>query len=135
MAKLPIWPVLSITVAVIFISGVWLLTRQAVPPPAVAKTTTTTKAGALSVNELLLHPEDHLGAVTVTGTVAMVTPRQSFVLLNTCTSCGKNCVNLEVTIRWTQAAPAVKQAAEVNGVVAKTAKGFAFTANRVKELP
>jgi hypothetical protein len=91
----------------------------------------------LAVNELAARPDSHIGKVTVIGRVAAVTPGKGFTLINStkCSTCTTECLTDKNTRKipfvWRGAAPEVKGVVQVQGTLAKTAKGFTFTADNV----
>ncbi len=98
----------------------------------------TFKAGKpLSVDELAANPAAHSGHVSIVGVVGTVNPGKGFVLVDSreFKNCGLSCLTEPGTNKipfiWTGAAPQVKQAVQVDGVLEKTAKGFSIKAEKV----
>lgn len=91
----------------------------------------------LTVNELAAKPDSFIGKVTVVGRVAAVTPGKGFTLIDSvkCSTCTTECLTDKNTKKipfvWGGAAPEVKGVVQVQGTLAKTAKGFTFTADKV----
>ena len=92
---------------------------------------------SLSVNQLAAKPEAFVGKVAVVGRVAAVTPGRGFTLIDSanCSTCATECLTDKTTKKvpflWSGPAPAVKGVVRVDGTLAKTAKGYTFTAERV----
>ncbi len=91
----------------------------------------------LAVNELAAKPDSYIGKVTVIGRVAAVTPGKGFTLIDSskCSTCTTDCLTDKNTKKipfvWSGTAPEVKGVVLVQGTLAKTAKGFTFTADKV----
>jgi hypothetical protein len=106
-----------------------------VATPKKANSPATKKA--VTVGELASKPAAHIGRATVVGIVATTAPGKSFLLLDSdeYRKCGLTCLTTEpgnkISVRWSGAAPKVEQSVRVDGVLAKTAQGFAFTAHKV----
>lgn len=96
-------------------------------------------AKPLTVNELAAKPDTHIGKVSVVGRVAAVTPGKGFTLIDSviCATCTTECLTDKTTKKlpfvWGGAAPVLKDVVVVQGTLAKTAKGFTFTADNVKK--
>jgi hypothetical protein len=94
-------------------------------------------AKQLSVNQLAAKPDAFVGKVTVVGRVAAVTPGKGFTLIDSanCSTCTTECLTdkntKKIPFLWGGAAPVVKGVVQVQGTLAKTARGFAFTAENV----
>lgn len=94
-------------------------------------------AKQLTVNQLAAKPDSFIGKVTVVGRVAAVTPGKGFTLIDSvnCSTCTTECLTDKNTKKipfvWSGAAPEVKGVVLVQGTLAKTAKGFTFTADKV----
>lgn len=94
-------------------------------------------AKRLTVNELAAKPDSFVGKVAVIGRVAAVNPGKGFTLIDSvnCSTCTTECLTDKNTKKipfiWGGAAPDVKGVVLVQGTLAKTAKGFAFTADNV----
>lgn len=94
-------------------------------------------AKSLSVNQLAAKPDAFIGKVAVVGRVAAATPGKGFTLIDSvkCATCTAECLTDKATKKipflWSGAAPVVKEVVRVDGILAKTAKGYAFTAERV----
>lgn len=91
----------------------------------------------LSVNKLAAKPDTFVGKVNVVGRVVAVTPGKGFTLIDNdnCASCTTECLTDKATKKipflWSGAAPDVKGVILVQGLLAKTAKGYTFTAEKV----
>jgi len=91
----------------------------------------------LTVNQLAAKPETFVGKVNVVGRVAAVNPGKGFTLIDSvkCASCTTECLTDKTTKKipflWGGAAPEVKGIILVQGTLAKTAKGYTFTAEKV----
>lgn len=91
----------------------------------------------LTVNQLAAKPDSFIGSVTVVGRVAAVTPGKGFTLTDSikCADCVTECLTDKNTKKipfvWSGAAPELKGVVLVQGTLAKTAKGFTFTAEKV----
>jgi hypothetical protein len=91
----------------------------------------------LSINQLAAKPDAYVGKVAVVGRVASATPGKGFTLIDSinCATCTTECLTDKATKKipflWSGAAPAVKDVVRVEGALAKTAKGYIFTAERV----
>lgn len=117
----------SLTVAALLTLSAMVLGAQ--PPAATPK--------ALSVNQLAAKPEVFVGKVAVVGRVAAATPGKGFTLIDSanCSTCTTDCLTDKTTKKipflWNGSAPVVKGVVKVEGTLAKTAKGYIFTAERV----
>ena len=91
----------------------------------------------LTVNQLAAKPESFAGKVNVVGRVAAVNPGKGFTLIDSvnCATCTTECLTDKTTKKipflWGGAAPEVKGVVSVQGTLAKTAKGYTFTAEKV----
>ncbi len=91
----------------------------------------------MAINELAARPDSYIGRVTVIGRVAAVTPGKGFTLIDStkCSTCTTECLTDKNTRKipfvWSGAAPEVNGVVVVQGTLAKTAKGFTFTAEKV----
>lgn len=112
-----------------------LLSIAALAVPAWSATQPTAKP--LSVNQLAAKPDTFVGKVNVVGRVAAVTPGKGFTLIDNvnCATCTTDCLTDKATKKipflWGGAAPDVKGVVLVQGLLAKTAKGYTFTAEKV----
>lgn len=94
-------------------------------------------AKQLTVNELAAKPDSFVGKVNVIGRVAAVTPGKGFTLIDSvkCSDCATECLTDKNTKKipfvWGGAAPDARGVVLVQGTLAKTAKGFTFTADNV----
>jgi hypothetical protein len=94
-------------------------------------------AKSLSVNQLAAKPDAFVGKVAVVGRVAAATSGKGFTLIDSvnCATCTTECLTDKTTKKipflWSGAAPLVKDVVRVDGILAKTAKGYTFTAERV----
>lgn len=94
-------------------------------------------AKQLSINQLAAKPDGFVGKVTVVGRVAAATPGKGFTLIDSvnCSTCTTECLTDKKTKKipflWGGTAPVVKDVVQVQGTLAKTARGFAFTAENV----
>lgn len=98
------------------------------------------KAGPTSeVRAVASNPSAHLGHVVLTGYVGIATPSKGFVLVDNTEyrNEGLACLTVpeptKLPVIWQGAAPKVKEAVRVDGTLAKTAKGYTFTASRVSK--
>lgn len=102
-----------------------------------AKSAQQPAAKQLTVNQLAAKPDSFIGKVTVVGRVAAVTPGKGFTLIDSvkCATCTTECLTDKNTKKipfvWSGAAPEVKGVVLVEGTLAKTAKGYTFTADKV----
>lgn len=91
-----------------------------------------------AVRDVAAHPAAHLGRLSLLGVVGIATPHKGFVLVDMQEYQGEGlgCLTTpektKIPVVWAGAAPKVKQAVRVDGTLAKTAKGYAFTASQVK---
>jgi hypothetical protein len=91
----------------------------------------------LTVNELAAKPDTYIGKVAVIGRVAVVTKGKGFTLIDSvnCATCTTECLTDKTTKKipflWSGAAPVVKDVVRVDGILAKTVKGYTFTSERV----
>lgn len=105
--------------------------------PAWSAPKTAAARKPLTVNELAAKPDAHLGRVAVVGRVAAVSPGKGFTLIDSsnCGNCVTECLTSKTTkkvpLLWPGSAPAVKDVVRVEGTLARTAKGFTFTAVNV----
>lgn len=94
-------------------------------------------AKSLSVNQLAAKPDTFVGKVAVVGRVAAATPGKGFTLIDSvnCATCTTECLTDNTTKKipflWSGVAPVVKEVVRIDGILAKTAKGYTFTAERV----
>ncbi len=94
-------------------------------------------AKQLTVNELAAKPDSFFGKVTVVGRVAAATPGKGFTLIDSvkCSNCATECLTDKNTKKipfvWGGTAPEVNGVVQVQGTLAKTAKGYTFTADKV----
>lgn len=92
---------------------------------------------SLSVNQLAAKPEAFIGKVTVTGRVAAAKQGTGFTLIDSvnCSNCASECLTDKATKKipflWGGVAPVIKDVVKVEGMLAKTAKGYTFTAEKV----
>jgi hypothetical protein len=92
---------------------------------------------SLSINQLAAKPDAFVGKVVVVGRVAAATPGKGFTLIDSvnCATCTTECLTDKTTKKipflWSDAAPLVRDVVRVDGILAKTAKGYTFTAERV----
>jgi hypothetical protein len=90
------------------------------------------------VRDVAANPAAHLGRLSLSGVVGIVTPHKSFVLVDMREYQGEGLACLttpertKIPVVWSGVAPKVKQAVRVTGTLAKTAKGYSFTADEVK---
>jgi hypothetical protein len=94
-------------------------------------------AKSLTVNQLAAKPDAYVGQVAVVGRVAAATKGKGFTLIDSsqCSTCATDCLTDKTTKKipfiWNGAVPVVKDVVRVDGTLAKTAKGYTFTAERV----
>ena len=94
---------------------------------------------ASEVRAVASNPAAHLGHVVLTGYVGIATPSKGFVLVDNTEyrNEGLACLTVPEPTRmpviWHGLAPKVKDAVRVDGTLAKTAKGYTFTATRVSK--
>ena len=108
--------------------------------PGVAPVLMTPAVAATSqeVRNVAANPSAHLGRLTLSGVVGIVTPHKGFILMDTLEyqreglACVTNAEKTKIPVVWSGAAPKVKQAVHVDGTLAKTAKGYSFTATQVR---
>lgn len=106
-------------------------------PLAAASASPQDSPKPLSVNELAAKPEEFLGKVAVTGRVAATTPGKGFILIDSakCANCTTECLSdktgKKIPTAWSGAAPKVTSVVRVDGTLAKTAKGYTLTAQKV----
>ncbi|HEY5975793.1 MAG TPA: hypothetical protein VIU41_13725 [Geobacteraceae bacterium] len=92
---------------------------------------------SLSVNQLAAKPDAYVGKVAVVGRVAAAMQGKGFTLIDStnCATCTTECLPDKATKKipflWSGTAPALKDIVRVDGILAKTAKGYTFTAERV----
>lgn len=91
----------------------------------------------VSVREVATSPSAHLGHLTFSGVVGIVTPKKGFVLIDMREyqgegfGCLTNDEPTKISVRWPGLAPKVKDAVRVDGELTKEKNGYAFTANKV----
>lgn len=96
-----------------------------------------TVAPSLTVSDVAAHPAAHLGHLTLSGVAGIVTPHKGFVLLDRSEYQREGLSALSeqeknrIPVVWSGPAPKVREAVRVDGTLAKTAKGYVFTASRV----
>ncbi len=113
-----------------------------------AKTTTAVasapSAAALSVRdvsvrEVATSPSAHLGHLTFSGVVGIVTPKKGFVLVDMREYQGEgfSCLTKDeptkIPVRWPGLAPKVKDVVRVYGQLVKGIDGYVFTASKVSK--
>lgn len=106
-------------------------------PQTVKQDRPAAAAPSPAVSDVAAHPAANLGRLTLSGVAGIVTPHKGFVLLDmdeyqreglsALTEQEKN----RIPVAWSGQAPKVKEAVRVDGTLAKTAKGYVFTASRV----
>lgn len=112
-----------------------LLSVSALAVPALSAPQPAAKP--LSVNQLAEKPATFVGKVNVVGRVAAVTSGKGFTLIDSvnCATCTTECLTDKTTKKipflWSGAAPEVKGVILVQGSLAKTDKGYTFTAEKV----
>ena len=115
--------VLTLFSAVVFVAPAWSAQNPAAKP--------------LSVNQLAAKPDTFVGKVSVIGRVAAATSGKGFTLIDcvNCDTCTTECLTdkstKKIPLIWSGATPIVKDVVRVQGTLAKTAKGFTFTAESV----
>jgi len=83
------------------------------------------------------NPSAHVGHVVLTGYVGIATPHKGFVLVDNTEyrNEGLACLTVpeptKIPVVWAGVTPKVKQAVRVDGILAKTPKGYTFTAAQV----
>ncbi|MBI5706425.1 MAG: hypothetical protein HZC36_05490 [Armatimonadetes bacterium] len=123
-------PTLLFSLAILVISLTASLAQSGPKTPA-------PKDSPLTVNQIAAAPTSHLGKVTVIGIVATVTPKKGFLLIDPkeYKECGLSCLSeagtKKIPVKWTAASPKKEQKVKVDGTLAKTEKGFSFTATKV----
>lgn len=115
----------------------------AAPLSTLAQSTNSTNSVAASpspeVRDVAANPSAHLGHLTLFGVVGIVTPEKGFVLVDMkeYQNEGFGCLTTDeptkISVRWTGAAPKVKDKLRVDGQLAKEKKGDVFTAEKVKQ--
>ncbi|HXG23292.1 MAG TPA: hypothetical protein VNJ09_01960 [Chthonomonadales bacterium] len=101
------------------------------------QSSTQVQKAAVTVNDLAVKPDAHLGKIAVVGVVATVNEKKGFVLIDSreYKECGLSCLTepgtKKVLVRWTGAAPKVKDSVRVEGTMEKGPKGYTFTAQKV----
>lgn len=99
----------------------------------------TSKAPPPEVRDVAAKPSAYQGKLSLTGVVGIVTPEKGFVLvdLKEYEEEGFGCLATDeptkISVRWTGAAPKVKDKVRVEGQLAKEKKGYAFTAEKVEK--
>jgi len=94
-------------------------------------------AASPEVREVAANPSAHLGRLTLSGVVGIVAPQKGFVLVDRKEYQGEGlaCLNTDeptkVSVQWSGAPPKVKDTVQVQGQLAKGAKGYEFTAEKV----
>ena len=107
--------------------------KKIVPAPP-AKGVPASKVRAVASN-----PSAHLGHVVLTGYVGIATPSKGFVLVDNTEyrNEGLACLTVpeptKLPVIWHGTPPKVKDAVRVDGTLAKTAKGYTFTATKVSK--
>lgn len=90
-----------------------------------------------TVSDVAAHPAAHLGHLVLSGVAGIVTPHKGFVLLDMGEYQREGLSALSereknrIPVAWSGQAPKVKETVRVDGTLAKTAKGYVFTASRV----
>ena len=104
---------------------------QTTNPPA--------KSPSPEVRDVASKPSAHLGHLTLTGVVGIVTPEKGFVLVDKkeYDDCGLDCLAsnepTKISVLWKGPAPKVKDKVRVEGQVVKEKKGYRFTAEKVEK--
>ena len=102
--------------------------------PVAAK---TTAKKPLDVDIVAGKPAAHVGKVSVVGVVATSKAKEGFLLigLREYRECGLSCLTepgtKKLPVRWSGAAPKIKDTVHVEGTIVRTDKGFTFTAKKV----
>lgn len=115
---------LTAAIMVIISTPAWSIQRPATIRP-------------LSINQLAAKPDSFVGKVTVVGRIVAVAPGKGFTLIDStnCANCLTECLldksTKKIPFLWTGSAQVVKDVVRVDGVLAKTASGYTFTAERV----
>ena len=103
--------------------------------PAVA--TSAAPAAPLAVNDLAASPSAHLGPVSLVGVVGTVSEKKGFVVVDSheYKECGLSCLTepgtKRIPVRWSGAAPQVKDTVRIDGELQKDGKGYALLASKV----
>ena len=115
---------------------------DAAPKPkaitAAPKPKAVTAAPSPAVRDVAGNPAAHLGRLSLVGVVGIATPHKGFVLMDMQEYQGEGLACLttpertKIPVIWSGAAPKVKQTVRVDGTLAKTVRGYAFTADKVK---
>lgn len=106
---------------------------------ALAQSQATPKVKTVAVDVIAKNPKGYLGSVVVVGTVATVTPKKGFLLIDTreYKECGLSCLTEAGTkgmpVKWTGTAPKAETPVKVSGTLKKTDKGFEFVASKVEK--
>jgi hypothetical protein len=106
-------------------------------PKTAPKAKTPVPEKTVTVNDLAAKPATYMGRVAIVGVVGTVEAGKGFVLIDNkeYSECGLSCLTeagtKKIPVRWTGAAPKVESPVRVDGALAKTDKGLAFTATAV----
>lgn len=128
----------TLTLTVLAALGTAALAQPAKHPPMQRAAKTSAKAApTLEVRAVASNPSAHLGHLVLTGYVGIATPSKGFVLMDNTEyrNEGLACLTVpeptKIPVVWTGTAPKVKQAVRVDGTLAKTPRGYTFTAAQV----
>ena len=112
----------------------------AVPFSTFAQSTNSAPASpSPEVRDVAAKPAAHLGHLTLSGVVGIVTPEKGFVLVDNKEYAeeGFGCLTKDeptkISVRWTGTSPKVKDKVRVEGQLTKEKKGYVFTAEKVKQ--
>ena len=106
--------------------------------PVTVKSKSVAAAPSPAVRDVAGNPAAHLGRLSLVGVVGIATPHKGFVLVDMQEYQGEGLACLttpektKMPVVWLGAAPKVKQTVRVDGTLTKTARGYAFTADKVK---
>lgn len=95
------------------------------------------KAPSPPVRDVAADPAAHLGRLALAGVVGIVTPGKGFVLMDLKEyqeegfACLATDEPIKIAVRWTGAAPKVKEQVQVDGNLVKEQEGYAFIAEKV----
>ena len=97
----------------------------------------SSKPPSPAVRDVAAHPAAHLGPLTLSGVVGIVTPEKGFVLVDTkeYQEEGFGCLTTDeptkISVQWAGVAPKVKDKVRVDGKFVKKKAGYAFIAEKV----
>ena len=93
-------------------------------------------SSSAEVRDVAANPSEHIGRLTLSGVVGIITPEKGFVLVDMREyQEGFGCLTTneptKISIQWMGEAPKVKDKVRVEGQLVKEKQGYMFTAEKV----